>query len=127
MNWRVSSKGLAQAKRELKVKLPVSFKYGVKNHGDRYGENMFTAGAAGWDGKVHTVMLSNTLTPELANHVALHELTHCAQRERALTPIVAELLYQHGEAQYGYEKNPFEVEANQRASELCDHVKVIIA
>lgn len=126
MNWRVSSTGLNRAKRELKVKLPVSVKYGVPSHGDRYGDNVFTAGAAGWDGEEHTIMISNKLSPDVANHVALHELTHCAQRERASSPVAAELMYIIGEARNGYEKNPYELEANERADELHNKIKVII-
>lgn len=75
----------------------------------------------------HVIEINEALGAPQANRCLIHELTHAAQHERVGDPHRFQRMYSLGEQIFGYEENPYEVEAEHNALGLRDDFKVVVA
>lgn len=74
----------------------------------------------------HVIEIHRDVGDEEANAILLHELTHAAQTERYGSRKF-QTMYQRAHYAFGYDRNPYEAEANRNMRELADEFKVVVA
>lgn len=133
---RIDTELLQRAKDEMGIKLPVRiewFSEAAEQRMTPLGVEMRThGGTAEWNGRKHKIRLNRApltercpcggkcgvWTLENTTHALLHELQHCAQREKIGDVREADRIYTRLYREHGYDAHPMELEANEIAERL---------